>query len=43
MAADPDTIYHKVAASEIPAMRLGGKGSAIRIDTAELKRQVQRG
>jgi predicted DNA-binding transcriptional regulator AlpA len=35
----PATIYRKVAAGQIPgAFRLGGPGSAIRIDAAELEK-----
>jgi len=33
----PHTIYRKIAAGEIPAVQLGGKGSAIRVDERELE------
>jgi excisionase family DNA binding protein len=33
----PHTIYRKIAAGEIPAVQLGGKGLAIRVDRRELE------
>ena len=34
----PATVYRKLAAGEIPAIRLGHKGTSIRVDPAELER-----
>ncbi len=36
----PMTVYMKIAAGEIPAYRLGGKGPAVRLDVAELDRWI---
>jgi excisionase family DNA binding protein len=43
LALHPETVYRKIEAGAILAVRLGGPGSAIRIDEAELDKWLHEG